>query len=100
MYVISFLGNEKQNIIMWMDHRAAEETEKINATKHSAFNFVGGKVSIEMQLPKLLWLKKNMPQTWKQSSMFLDLPDFLTWRATGCDSRSVLNSTLFPYTNS
>jgi ribulose kinase len=72
---------------MWMDHRASSETDYINATKHSAFKFVGGKVSIEMQLPKLLWLKKNLPDTWEQSKAFFDLPDFLTWKATGCDSR-------------
>ena len=72
---------------MWMDHRASNETDFINATKHSAFKFVGGKVSIEMQLPKLLWLKKNLPDTWRHSKAFFDLPDFLTWKATGCDSR-------------
>ena len=59
---------------MWMDHRASNETDFINATKHSAFKFVGGKVSIEMQLPKLLWLKKNLADTWRHSKAFFDLP--------------------------
>ena len=36
-----FLGKNEQNIIMWMDHRAKEETEAVNALKHSAFRFVG-----------------------------------------------------------
>ncbi len=72
-----------------MDHRAGQETETINSTQHSAFKFVGGKVSIEMQLPKLLWLKNNIPQTWKVANSFMDLPDYLTWRATGIDSRWV-----------
>jgi ribulose kinase len=72
---------------MWMDHRAVQETEVINSLNHSAFQYVGGKVSIEMQLPKLLWLKRNLSETWYQTKRFMDLPDFLTWKATNCDSR-------------
>ena len=72
---------------MWMDHRANEETAVINATKHSSLRFVGGNVSIEMQLPKLLWLKKNCLESWQNARLFFDLPDFLTWRATGSQSR-------------
>lgn len=34
-------GQANQNIIMWMDHRAREETESVNAVDHSAFRFVG-----------------------------------------------------------
>lgn len=72
---------------MWMDHRASEEVNFINSNDHEAFRYVGGKVSIEMQLPKLLWLKKNLPETWSNAGMFLDLPDFLTWKATGSETR-------------
>lgn len=72
---------------MWMDHRASEETSFINSIDHEAFYYVGGKVSIEMQLPKLCWLKKNLPETWSNAGMFLDLPDFLTWKATGSEIR-------------
>src|SRR5262249_52421812 len=41
------------------------------------------------QAPKLLWLKENLPQTWQRTARFLDLPDFLTYRATGNDTRSL-----------
>ena len=52
------LGNKDMNIIMWMDHRAAEQAERINATQHEVLKYVGGKISLEMQTPKLLWLKE------------------------------------------
>jgi FGGY-family pentulose kinase len=42
-----------------------------------------------MQTPKLLWLKENLPATWKQTARFLDLPDYLVYRATGNDTRSL-----------
>lgn len=45
------------DIIMWMDHRAKEETETINKSRCSVLKYVGGKISLEMQPPKLKWLK-------------------------------------------
>lgn len=46
------------NIVMWMDHRASVEAEFINSTKHEALKCMGGQMSLEMQPPKLLWIKK------------------------------------------
>ncbi|RVE44431.1 hypothetical protein evm_010908 [Chilo suppressalis] len=82
-------NNNKQNIIMWMDHRAQNEADFINKTGHEILQYVGGKVSLEMEMPKLLWLKKHMPQKWLEFGHFFDLPDFLTWKATGSFSRSL-----------
>jgi len=42
---------------MWMDHRAVNEADMINRTRHPVLRSVGGSISLEMQLPKLLWLK-------------------------------------------
>ena len=82
-------GIDERNIIMWMDHRAQAEADFINKTGHDILKYVGGKVSLEMEMPKLLWLKKNLPENWSQYGIFFDLPDFLTWKATGSLSRSL-----------
>ena len=82
-------GRNEQNVIVWMDHRALEEASKINRLGHPVLKYVGGVISPEMQTPKLLWLKKNLPSAWKRAVRFLDLPDFLTYRATGDDTRSL-----------
>src|SRR5262249_41635700 len=42
----------------------------------------------EMQMPKLMWLKKNLPQSWAKAGYFFDLADFMTWKATGSLARS------------
>ena len=55
----------KWDIIMWMDHRAGAETDLINNQGHAVLDYVGGKVSLEMQTPKLLWLKRNKAQCLK-----------------------------------
>jgi len=86
---VSSTGIEQQNVIVWMDHRAIKEANEINATKHEVLQYVGGVISPEMQTPKLLWLKRNLPDTWNQTARFLDLPDFLVYRATGVDVRSL-----------
>ncbi|XP_065558364.1 FGGY carbohydrate kinase domain-containing protein-like isoform X1 [Artemia franciscana] len=82
-------GNKERNVILWMDHRAVGEAEHINSMKHEVLDYVGGKMSPEMEMPKLLWLKKNVLQSWEKIGKIFDLPDFLTWKATGDDSRSL-----------
>jgi D-ribulokinase len=83
----------ERDIIVWMDHRAVEQAERINATGHEVLKFVGGKISPEMETPKLLWLLENKPGVFAAAWQFFDLTDFLTWRATGDLSRSTCTVT-------
>lgn len=82
-----------RNIIVWMDHRASGEAAEINAGKHEVLRYVGGRISPEMETPKLLWLKRNLPEQFAAAGHFFDLADYLTWRATGSLSRSVCTVT-------
>jgi FGGY-family pentulose kinase len=86
---LSPTGEDEQNVIVWMDHRAMTEANAINRTKHPVLRYVGGVISPEMETPKLLWLKKHLPNAWKRTARFFDLPDFLTYRATGDETRSL-----------
>ncbi|MFP4899139.1 FGGY family carbohydrate kinase, partial [Paraburkholderia sp. BR14261] len=83
----------ERDIIVWMDHRAVEQAERINAAGHDVLRFVGGKISPEMETPKLLWLLENRPEVFAAAWQFFDLTDFLTWRATGDLSRSTCTVT-------
>jgi FGGY-family pentulose kinase len=71
-----------------MDHRAGKQTKEINATGDNLLRYVGGGMSIEMEIPKVKWLKENMPQGQFNKCKFYDLADFLTHRATGSETRS------------
>ena len=82
-------GGDDWNVVVWMDHRAEEQAERINRIGHPVLRSLGGRISLEMQTPKLLWLKENRPDTWRRAAHFFDLPDYLTWRATGAESRSL-----------
>ena len=85
---VSPSGRDEQNVIVWMDHRAIEQAAAINRTNHEVLRYVGGTISPEMETPKLLWLKQHLPKSFAACARFLDLPDFLSYRATGNDSRS------------
>ncbi|XP_030061134.1 FGGY carbohydrate kinase domain-containing protein [Microcaecilia unicolor] len=87
---VNYEGESHRNVIMWMDHRASRQVDRINRTKHSVLSFVGGVMSVEMHPPKLLWLKENLREScWDKAGHFFDLPDFLSWKATGVLTRSL-----------
>jgi FGGY-family pentulose kinase len=89
---VSPSGRGEHNVIVWMDHRAIAQAERINARKHAVLAYVGGTISPEMQTPKLLWLKEQLPAAFTRAARFLDLPDFMTYRATGSDVRSLCST--------
>ncbi len=89
---VSPTGDRKQNVIVWMDHRAIGEASEINNLGHDVLRYVGGVISPEMQTPKLLWLKRHLPDAWAKAARFFDLPDYLTYRATGDDTRSLCST--------
>lgn len=86
---VSPTGNDEQNVIVWMDHRAMAQTARINQEGHPVLRYVGGMISPEMESPKLSWLRENLPDCWKRTRRFFDLADFLTYRATGDETRSL-----------
>ena len=77
---------DERNIILWADHRANEQAAAINAGGHARLSTVGGAISPEMEVPKMLWLREHLPQAFarvvKGGGKFLDLADYLTYRAT------------------
>ncbi len=83
----------ERDIIVWMDHRAVDQVERINAGGYDVLRYVGGIISPEMETPKLLWLKENRPQVFDAAWQFFDLADFLTWRSTGDLARSTCTVT-------
>lgn len=90
---VSPTGDDRQNVIVWMDHRAVDQARRINQGRHAVLQYVGGVISPEMETPKLLWLKERLPAAYGRAARFLDLADFMTYRATGADVRSLCTTT-------
>ena len=90
---VSGSGDINRNVIVWMDHRAVTEAREINDTQDDVLRYVGGSISPEMEVPKLLWLKRHLRATLDAAGHFLDLADFLSFRATGSLARSMCTVT-------
>ena len=86
-------AHPERDVIVWMDHRAVDQAARINAQGHGVLKYVGGAISPEMQTPKLLWLKEHRPGIYAAAEHFLDLTDFLGWKATGSLARSACTVT-------
>ncbi|MCD9560750.1 hypothetical protein HAX54_019541 [Datura stramonium] len=86
---VSWSGDTRRNIIVWMDHRAVKQAERINASNSPVLQYCGGGVSPEMEPPKLLWVKENLQESWSMAFRWMDLSDWLTYKATGDDTRSL-----------
>jgi len=82
-------GAPEQDVIVWMDHRAIADAEAIDAIGGAPLAHVGGTISPEMQMPKLRWLAREMPDTFARAAQFRDLPDWLVFRASGSTARSL-----------
>lgn len=85
---ISESGEKRWNVLVWMDHRALAEAERCTATGHEVLRHVGGVMSPEMAVPKLMWVKRRLPERWQRVARVFDLADYLAWRATGNNARS------------
>ena len=81
-------GGANWDTIVWLDHRALDEAAECTATGHDVLDSIGGVMSPEMEVPKLMWLKRHVPATWAAAGYFFDLADFLTWKASGSTARS------------
>src|SRR6202166_4836114 len=86
---VSASGDDRRNVIVWMDHRATAEARLINDTQDEVLRYVGGSISPEMENPKLLWLKRHLPSSYNKAGHFFDLADYLSFRATGSTARSI-----------
>lgn len=85
---VSLTGETRWDTIVWLDHRALAEADFCTATGHPVLDHCGRVMSPEMEMPKLMWLKRNLPQQWQKAGYFFDLADFCAWRATGSTARS------------
>src|SRR4030081_3272516 len=81
---VSSSGDPLRNVIVWMDHRARAEARQVNETQDDVLRYVGGSISPEMEIPKLLWLKRYLPATYLSAGHFFDLADHFLF----CGTRS------------
>ena len=81
-------GNNKANILGWMDHRAAMQAETLTGQYPHLLKGMGARLIPETSIARLFWLKQEAPGLWRKTGCILDLYDFMVWKCTGVISRS------------
>lgn len=74
---VSSEGELLRSGMIWLDGRATEEAEELNATMGE---FVGTGQEI---WPRLMWLKRHEPKIWNGAHWIMGLVTYFKWRATG-----------------
>jgi FGGY-family pentulose kinase len=77
-----------RNVIMWMDHRAVLQASRLTKSAHKSLDQIGGIMSPEMSIAKVIWIYQNL--SWKDIGHLMELPDYLTWKATGSELRGLV----------
>ncbi|MBC6719443.1 ribulokinase [Treponema sp. Marseille-Q4130] len=75
-------GKPLANAVMWMDCRASKQADRINATKDEVLKFCGGESSAEWLIAKVLWIKENKPELYKQTWKFVEQLDWINYLLT------------------
>ncbi|KAF7838058.1 FGGY carbohydrate kinase domain-containing protein isoform X1 [Senna tora] len=86
---VSWSGDSRRNVIVWMDHRAVEQAERINSCNSPVLQYCGGALSPEMQPPKASSQLIQLLYCLTLDYMWMDLSDWLSYRATADDTRSL-----------
>lgn len=87
------------NALSWLDVRAEAQTEQIleDFGKEAMFLHTGKPVDPCYTLPKMMWLKEEMPEIYEKTWKFLMPMDFLIGKLTGncVTDHSMASGTLF-----
>jgi ribulokinase len=86
-------GRPLSSAILWMDNRSVAQAEKINKTGHDLLKYCGGEVSVEWLVPKMMWLKDNQPEIFKEALHIVEAQDYLNYYLTGSWTGSVCQAT-------
>ena len=100
LIVVDSEGKPLRKAIVWPDNRSVEEADEIKNRfdRQQVMNITGQPEVIPMwPATRILWLKKNEPDIFRQAGKYLLVEDYLLFRLTGkyCTEHSLSSSTLY-----
>lgn len=77
-------GNPLRDAIIWADMRAEEETYKLrtNLGMEKVYQITGHRISSSYSGAKLVWIKNNQPEIFREAYKILHAKDFLVHKLT------------------
>ncbi|MBV7330556.1 xylulose kinase [Chloroflexi bacterium TSY] len=78
-------GRPIRNGILWLDERNRHQVTWLEETfgRDELHRLIGKPPSVNLSLPKIVWLLQHEPELLKQAHQFLDVHAFLVYRLTG-----------------
>jgi ribulokinase len=86
-------GSHLRNAIMWMDHRATTQAEKIFETGDPVLRVCQAGLSAEWFVSKILWMRENEREIYDKTRYFMEQADYINYRLTGIPSASFTHTT-------
>ncbi len=79
--------------LLWMDCRAAAESDRTAAADHPVLAFSGGSDAAEWLVPKAMWLSRHEAETYARAEVICECLDWINFRLTGAWVGSRMNAT-------
>ena len=78
-------GEPLMNMISWLDERSVREADEISDREwRGLFYNISGNIPMAKDIvPKILWLRDNVPEIWRSTYKLLDCKDYLIYKLTG-----------------
>lgn len=72
--------------ITWMDRRAGPQAQHIRSVlrDESIYRVSGRRITPELAVAKILWVKEHEPEIYARTHLFLSLKDYIVLRLGGC----------------
>ncbi|KAF0193598.1 MAG: xylulokinase, partial [Bacteroidetes bacterium] len=79
------VGNPLRKSIIWADLRGVRQAEYIEKSlgMESVYRITGHRISASYSAAKILWIKDNQPELFKETFKVLHAKDFIIYRLTG-----------------
>ncbi len=93
-------GNPVRKAIVWLDNRATQEAEAIEARfgRKKVYEITGQpEITATWPACKLLWVKNNEPEIWAKTQKIFLLEDYLLYKLTGqfVTEKTLQSSTIY-----
>ena len=78
-------GKPLTRMLSWLDLRSIQQADRLTAGDMPRFLFehTGNIPTAKDSIPKILWLKEEMPEVWNQTAYLLDCKEYILFKLTG-----------------
>ena len=78
-------GNPLRNAIIWADQRALKQTRQIeeHISQQDFYHIVGHRNTASYGVQKLMWVRDNEPEIYRETYKTLNAKDFIVYKLTG-----------------